>query len=115
MRDEKSERTQIRYYLEQVAALKAYNDLVVKGYNVVKDGLALVHDIRNGEFNLHRNYFNAIREVNAALIDDNALKIYHAVIQQANVTISLTPNFGSAQRTHIQGLIENVERKAEKV
>jgi len=47
----------------RIALLKVYLGYLQKGYSTVKDGLTLIGDIKQGEFKLHRNYFNSLKEV----------------------------------------------------
>lgn len=58
-------KTELKYYLAQITALKAYKGVLKTGYNVVKDGSGLIRDIKNGEFSLHKNYFNSLSSVSA--------------------------------------------------
>lgn len=57
-------KTQIAYLVNQVAALQVYIDLGQKGYSIYRDGLDLIGDIKDGEFNLHKNYFASLSGVN---------------------------------------------------
>ncbi|SFW89849.1 hypothetical protein [Chitinophaga sancti] len=60
-------KTQRKYLAEQIAALKAYKGYLEKGYNIAKSGLNTISDFKNGEFNLHRIFFNSLKEVNPAV------------------------------------------------
>jgi hypothetical protein len=57
-------RTQIRYHLRQIAALQIYIELGQKGYGIYKDGLDIIGDIKDGDFNLHKDYFASLSDVN---------------------------------------------------
>ena len=56
--------TQKKYLLQQIAALQVYIGYVQKGYSVAKQGLTAISDIKHGEFNLHKDYFNSLKTVN---------------------------------------------------
>lgn len=56
--------TQKKYLLEQIAALKVYTGYLKKGYKIGKDGLDLIGNIKDGDFNLHKGYFNSLKSVN---------------------------------------------------
>lgn len=56
--------TQKKYLLQQIAALQVYIGYVQKGYSIAKEGLNAISDIKNGEFNLHKDYFNSLKTVN---------------------------------------------------
>lgn len=58
-------RTQIRYHLKQIAGLQLYIELGKKGYGIYKDGLDVIGDIKDGDFNLHKDYFASLSTVNA--------------------------------------------------
>jgi len=56
--------TQRKYLIEQIAALKAYGTVLKKGYDVSRKGLKTIGDIKDGDFNLHKDYFNSLKTVN---------------------------------------------------
>ncbi|RXK81669.1 hypothetical protein [Filimonas effusa] len=56
-------KTQKKYLLAQIAAFHTYAEYLKKGYDIAKGGLNAIHDIKNGEFGLHRDYFNALKQV----------------------------------------------------
>ena len=45
--------TQRKYLIQQIAALEVYTGYVSDGYSIAKKGLNIIHDIKNGDFNLH--------------------------------------------------------------
>lgn len=57
-------KTQIKYLVTQIAELQVYLGYVKKGYKIVSSGLNTVHDIKNGEFNLHDLYYTSLGLVN---------------------------------------------------
>lgn len=65
----RQKRTQIRYLVQQIAALQVYIELGKKGYGIYKDGLTLIGDIKDGEFNLHKNYFASLDAVNPHIMN----------------------------------------------
>ncbi len=56
----RQKKTQQRYLLEQIAALRVYAGYVHKGYGIVSDGLQTVRDITNVEFNLHGFFISGV-------------------------------------------------------
>jgi len=60
-------KTQRRYLRKQIALLKVYLTYLQEGYDIAQDGLALVSDIKDGEFSLHRDYFTSLKNVNPHL------------------------------------------------
>jgi hypothetical protein len=57
-------KTQKKYLIEQIAALKAYTTVLKKGYDISQKGLTTIGDIKNGDFGLHSTYFNSLKAVN---------------------------------------------------
>jgi len=59
--------TQKKYLLQQIAALKVYLSHAKKGYNIVTGGINTIRNIKNGDLNLHQNFFNQLQNVNPAI------------------------------------------------
>jgi hypothetical protein len=60
-------KTQLKYLAEQIAALKAYSEYIQKGYQIAKDGLTLIGDIKNKDFSMHKDYFASLRKVSPSV------------------------------------------------
>ncbi len=56
--------TRKKYLIQQIAAFQVYLGYVQKGYSITQRGLATISNIKNGDFNLHRDFFGALRKVN---------------------------------------------------
>lgn len=48
---------------QQIAALEVYKGYLKKGYDIASKGLNLINKIKNGDFNLHRDFFGALKIV----------------------------------------------------
>lgn len=59
--------TQRKYSIRQIAALRVYLDYLKKGYATVQKGLYTIENIKNGNFNLDRDFFNGLKNVNPAI------------------------------------------------
>jgi len=59
--------------LEQVAALQGYIRTVEKGYQLAEEGVALVRDIKSGEFDLHRVFFGSLERVDKGVAESPIL------------------------------------------
>jgi len=55
---------QRKVMLEQIAKLQVYLGYLKKGYNIVQRGLTLIGDIKDGDFNLHRLFYDRLKQVN---------------------------------------------------
>lgn len=60
-------KTQQKYLLEQIAALKVYAGYVKKGYTIVSSGLETVKDFKSGEFNLHQTFITSLKSISPAI------------------------------------------------
>lgn len=59
--------TQIKRLVEQIAALKIYIEYIQKGYKIAQEGLTLIGDIKNKDFNMHKNYFASLKAINPSV------------------------------------------------
>jgi hypothetical protein len=60
----KQKKTQRKYLVQQIAALQVYLEYLKKGYQIADKGLTTIGDIKNGTFNLDKDYFNSLKYVN---------------------------------------------------
>lgn len=56
--------TQREYLLNQIAALQMYSGYLKKGYDIYKKGHKTIGDFKNGEFNLHQDFFLSLKGIN---------------------------------------------------
>jgi hypothetical protein len=66
----RQKRTQIRYLGEQIAQLQAQIMLLKEGYDAAKEGWEFIHDMTNGEFDLHKDYFSHQDNINPIIDED---------------------------------------------
>lgn len=78
----KQKKTQKKYLIKQIALLHLYLGYVKKGYEIANKGLTTIHNIKNGDFNLHRDFFGSLKNVNphiansAKVADIIAFQVY---------------------------------------
>lgn len=60
-------KTQKKYLLQQIAALQVYIGYARQGYDIARKGLTTISDIKNGDFNLHRDFFGSLKTVSLAV------------------------------------------------
>lgn len=63
----KQKKTQKKYLAQQIVALRVYLDYLKKGYNIAQKGLTTIDNIKNGNFNLDRDFFSSLKNVNPAV------------------------------------------------
>jgi len=59
----KQKETQIKYLVEQIGALKAYGEVINKGYDIARNGLTNVFNSKEGDYRQHSNYFLSLWKV----------------------------------------------------
>lgn len=93
----KQKKTQTKYSLAQIAALQAYLGVLRKGYNIAKEGLGTINDIKTGDFNLHSVYFSSLKNVNPAIkgyskiaaaitLQVNTMQVYSSIKKEVGVS-----------------------------
>lgn len=87
----KQKATQKKYLVEQIAALKAYGLVLEEGYQIVSQGLDLVHAVRNGDFIQHQDHFDSYSIINPFIKDQKEsekMDLLYRRIQQTNLFTS---------------------------
>lgn len=107
--------TQKKYLLQQIAALQLYLGYAKKGYSIVSSGVNTIRNIKNGDVNLHRDFFNRLKNVNpsitkyAKVADIMAYQI--KIIKQTKITIRQireTKQFTEAELGHCKQVFDNL-------
>ena len=63
----RQKKTKLKYIEQQIAAFEVYAGYLKKGYEIVDEGWNAVNDIKHGDFDLHNNYFNSLKQVNSSI------------------------------------------------
>jgi hypothetical protein len=80
----RQKKTQRKYLVQQIAALKVYLEYLKEGYTVAKKGLNMIGDIKDGNFNSHSEYFGSLKQINPSV--GNSTKIEAAIAYQNLIT-----------------------------
>lgn len=59
--------TQKKYLLEQIAKLQVYLEYVKKGYDIANKGLTIIGNIKSGDLNMHRLFFDDLKIVKSSI------------------------------------------------
>ena len=113
-------KTQIKYLVEQIATLQIYTDYLEKGYDIAKNGLNLISDIKRGDFNLHNDHFNALKKVNPSvknfsriadiiMIQAEMLKAYQSMSTSFSPNGQFTTQEIAALRDFFAAIIDDIE------
>lgn len=107
--------TQKKYLLQQIAALQVYIGYVQKGYSIAREGINAISDIKHGEFNLHKDYFNSLKTVNPKI--KNYSKVADIILLQVNIIktykeaakgLKQSGTFNAGEMTYINGVFERL-------
>lgn len=104
-------KTQIRYLLEQAAALKVYSGYLRKGYEIVGNGIHTFKDIKNGEFDLHNTFINSLEKVNPAIRNSNKIIdiiAFQVVIRKCFSAITGNTHLSATDKEHISRVKKKV-------
>jgi hypothetical protein len=114
-------KTQTKYLVDQIVALQVYISYLEKGYRISRDGLNLIGGIKEGEFNLHKNYFNSLKTVNPHIMKypkiAGILSMQMGILSQQQATTGLSKEsnqFTAEEIGYIKKVFENLEDEAEK-
>lgn len=85
-------KTQKKYLIQQIAALQVYIGYAKKGYNIAKDGLNTIGGFTRGEFDLHGDFINSLKNVNPEI------KRYAKVADIIALQVKIVKQSGRAYR-----------------
>ncbi|WP_440434834.1 hypothetical protein [Parafilimonas sp.] len=98
-------KTQIKYLGIQIAALQVYAGYLQKGYHIAQHGLTAISDIKNGEFNLHKDYFGSLSNVSPAIAKDARIAAIIAmqltIVQQYHKAYSNAKSSGQFNNSEV--------------
>ncbi|MNT32782.1 hypothetical protein D3C72_1686800 [compost metagenome] len=118
----RQKKTQKKYLVQQLAALKVYAAYLQEGYLVAKQGLGLIEGFKSGEFGLHTEYFNSLKNVNPAIkqharvkeIIESRLKI-RKVIDEMNKQLKESKAFDREERLYLIKVFQRIERDSKQL
>ncbi len=76
-------KTQKKYLLQQIAALRVFIDYVKKGYDIAGKGINTVRNIKEGDFNIHDEFFTSLKNVNLEI--RNYAKVADIIAYQVRI------------------------------
>lgn len=111
-------KTQREHLIRQIAALKIYFQYLKKGYDIAGKGLHAVGEIKNGTFDLDKDYLNSLKQVspvagNSPRVDD--ILLYHqqvkVVFRNLNEDCQRDENLTPEEVRYIQAVYANMLRE----
>lgn len=103
----KQKKTQKKYLLQQILAMKVYAGYLKDGYDIASQGINSIKAFSNGEFTLHSDFFNSLEMVSPVIRENN--KIADIVSWQVSIKkeFNLIAKIGSY--AHHKSYVENVK------
>jgi len=116
----RQKKTQKKYLLQQIAALRVYLDYLKKGYKIVDKGLTIVGDIKQGKFDLDIEYLESLGNVNSAV--SGSAKVASIIGYQKKIMTEFrklkslaneTAYFTDEERKYVESVYANMLRESE--
>lgn len=89
-------KTQKEYLATQIVALQAYIEVAKRGYNIAQKGLTTISNIKDGDFNLHRDFFGSLQMVNPSV--RNYAKVADIIAMQLEIINGYKRDMNSLRR-----------------
>lgn len=80
------QQTQLKYYLQQIAALQLFTSYLQKGYSTIKDGTGTISNIKSNDLTQHTNHFDSLKTVRPAI--RNSARVKAIIAMQADMVSS---------------------------
>lgn len=111
-------KTKLKYIAQQIAAFEMYAGYLKKGYEIVDKGWSAVNELKHGDFDLHHDYFNSLRQVNGSIdhydkIDD-ITNLQMQILQVDEATkkfVQRSENIQAGEKKYINKVMANLLQK----
>ena len=118
----RQKKTQEKYLIQQIVALKFYAGYVKKGYETFDKGSKTISKIKEGDFNMHDVFFNDKIKLNPNL----SKVVENLRIEQLNTAIRITgkqsknfiwktSNFSEKQKAYFNSVIGKTDGEADEL
>jgi hypothetical protein len=113
-------KTQKKYLVDQIAALRVYAEYVKKGYNITHAGLTTIENIKNGHFTIDQSFFTSKGNVKPAI--SHSIKVLNIIGYQAKIIRDLKrfyqsskndPNFSADEILYLSHVYANMLRQCD--
>jgi hypothetical protein len=114
----RQKQTKLKYIAQQIAAFEVYAGYLKKGYQIVDEGWNAVNDIKHGDFDLHKNYFTSLKQVNSSVGDYDKVggvrNLQLQILQVDEATRKFVQDNGNIQddeKEYINKVLSNLLKK----
>jgi hypothetical protein len=106
----RQKKTQKKYLVEQLVALKVYAGYLKKGYDIASTGLSTVKDFAKGEFNLHNSFISSLKTVSPVI--RNNTKVVDIIVLQLEISKAFRNiRYGDVVSVNIVAYVDEVRAK----
>jgi len=116
----KQKKTQKKYHAEQIAALKAYLEVLKKGYGIVQKGLGEIGRQKNASFLRDQQYFQSLKEVSPVVKNSPRIEEIYVCqqkirndFQQLKADCAADKNFTPSEIRYISSVHTNMIKQCE--
>ncbi|HSZ85841.1 MAG TPA: hypothetical protein VK787_07405 [Puia sp.] len=113
----RQKKTQIKYLTQQIAAYEVLLNYTTKGYNIAKEGLTFIGDMKKGEFDLHTTYFNSLKVVSSSVSHysriNDIISYENAIIKNFK-NILQAKNMNAAEMNYLKIVYNNMNNECNK-
>jgi hypothetical protein len=107
----------IKYMLQQIAALQVYIGYAEKGYSIAQQGLTFIGELKKGEFDLHSAFFSSLKAVNPSIA--NYAKVADIISYQESIVkdfkkILQLKNMNPAEINYLNSVYNNMSSECTK-
>jgi hypothetical protein len=116
----RQKKTQRKYLVQQIAALQVYLGYLQKGYQIAGEGLSTLRQIKNGDWDLHRDFLGSFERVNPRLrawIQPDHLRAIHAGMRaefsRFQEQCQSDPAFTPAEKRYLHGVYRQLTEQSD--
>jgi hypothetical protein len=110
-------KTQINYLIAQIAADEALLAELKKGYGTAQNGLTFIGDMKKGELDLHRTYFNSLKVVSSSVSHYsriNEIISYELAIMKNFKNMLQAKNMNTSEVNYLNAVYTNMNKECNK-
>ena len=102
-------KTQRKYLIKQIMAFQTYLGYLKKGYDIAYKGISNVQNIKNGEWNSHKEFFESLTIVNPEIRKykkvADIVTMQFRIIKQAKSLINVSKNRQLLKRDEVDHIV----------
>lgn len=111
----RQKKTQKKYLIEQIAALKMYGGHLKSGYKIAQKGLTTIVKIKQGDLDQHHDFFASLKAVNPAIKNNpriHQMEVMHGnILRQSKISgkeVKQDNLFNKSEATYVQKVFQNL-------